>query len=87
MANQMAYLKTNVVVATHLAVTASFNNIYVELAASFNIVSGSYRQIHLQRQQKKTLEDRRSRQDQPSPSFLALDVLPLAGNPSSRMRT
>ena len=42
MVNQMAYLKTNVIVATHLAATASFNNIYDELAVAFNIISGSH---------------------------------------------
>jgi len=42
MVNQMAYLKTNVVAATHLAATASFNNIYDELAVAFNIISGNH---------------------------------------------
>ena len=48
MVNQMAYLKTNVVVATHLAATASFNNIYDESTVAFNIVHDSRHQIHLQ---------------------------------------
>jgi len=34
--------------ATHLAATASFNNIYDESAVAFNIVCGSRHQIHLQ---------------------------------------
>ena len=34
--------------ATHLAATASFNNIYDKLAAAFNIVRGSRHQIHPQ---------------------------------------
>ena len=42
MVNQMAYLKTNVIVATHLAAMASFNNIYDELVVAFNIISGSH---------------------------------------------
>ena len=48
MANQMAYLKTNIVVATHLAAMASFNNIYDESAVAFNIVGDNHHQIHLQ---------------------------------------
>jgi len=34
--------------ATHLAATASFNNIYDKSAAAFNIVRGNRHQIHLQ---------------------------------------
>jgi hypothetical protein len=87
MANQMAYLKTNIVAATHLAATASFNNIYDELAVAFNVISGSHVKSIYNGDERRQLRIDIPGKDQRSPSFPALDVPPLTGNPSSRTRT